>query len=62
MIFPYELEGRTRFQLARVIRVPAHLGRKPAAYLPYAREFSQALESFVADHPYQFFNFYDMWD
>jgi predicted LPLAT superfamily acyltransferase len=62
VIFPYELEGRTRFQLARVIRVPAHLGRKPAAYLPYAREFSQALESFVADHPYQFFNFYDMWD
>lgn len=58
---PFEQGCRTRLQLARVIRVPANLGRKPAAYLPYAREFSRALEAFVAEHPYQFFNFYDMW-
>jgi predicted LPLAT superfamily acyltransferase len=61
VIFPFELEGRTTLQLARVIRVPEKLGRKAEAYRPYAGQFSQALEQFVADHPYQFFNFYDMW-
>lgn len=62
VIFSRELRGSSELQLARVIRVPAGLGRKAAAYLPYAREFSAALERFVAEHPYQFFNFYDMWN
>jgi predicted LPLAT superfamily acyltransferase len=62
VIFAFEREGRTAMELAAVIRVPGQLGRKPAAYLPYARQFSLALERFVAEHPYQFFNFYDMWD
>jgi predicted LPLAT superfamily acyltransferase len=62
VIFAFEREGRTAMELAEVIRVPGQLGRKPAAYLPYARQFSLALERFVAEHPYQFFNFYDMWD
>ena len=61
VVFSREVRGRSDLQLAGVIRVPQGLGRKAAAYLPYAREFSQALERFVAEHPYQFFNFYDMW-
>jgi len=61
VIFPSESKGRSMLRLARVIRVPAGLGRKPAAYLPYAREFGEALERFVEEHPYQFFNFYNMW-
>jgi predicted LPLAT superfamily acyltransferase len=48
-------------ELARVIRVPDGLGRRPEAYLPYAQEFAQVLEAYVAEHPYQFFNFYDLW-
>ncbi|WP_432821988.1 lysophospholipid acyltransferase family protein [Trichloromonas sp.] len=48
-------------QLARVIRVPAHLKRGGAALVPYAAEFAGALEKFTLDHPYQFFNFFDMW-
>jgi predicted LPLAT superfamily acyltransferase len=47
--------------LARVIRVPAGLGRRPEAYQPYAQQFAQALEAYVAERPYQFFNFYDLW-
>ena len=51
----YELE------LARVIRVPAVAGRSGAAFAPYVAEFAAALEKFTRDHPYQFFNFFDMW-
>ena len=47
--------------LVRVIRPPAGLGRKPAAFVSYAQEFADALEAFVMRHPWQFFNFYDMW-
>ncbi len=48
--------------IARVIRVPQGLGRKNAAYAPYLREFVGALEEFVSDHPWQFFNFHTMWE
>jgi len=61
VIFAFEAGGRTTLQLARTIRVPAGLGRKAEAYRPYAEQFSQALEGFVAERPYQFFNFFDLW-
>lgn len=62
VIFPYRTaDGWYALQIARVIRVPASLGRPSAAYLPYAAQFAAALEGFVAEHPYQFFNFFDMW-
>jgi lauroyl/myristoyl acyltransferase len=62
VIFPYRTdEGGYALQVARVIRVPEQLGRKSSAYRPFAAEFAAALEQFVADHPYQFFNFFDMW-
>lgn len=62
VIFPYRsAEGGYALQVARVIRVPGELGRNAAAYRPYAAEFAAALELFVAEHPYQFFNFFDMW-
>ena len=62
VIFPYRTDqGGYALKVARVIRVPEQLGRKASAYRPYAAEFVAALEQFVADHPYQFFNFFDMW-
>ena len=62
VIFPYQtVEGGYALQVARVIRVPEHLGRSSQAYRPYAALFAGALEQFVAEHPYQFFNFFDMW-
>lgn len=62
VIFPF-LNGQGGYELkvAKTIRVPERLGRKSAAYRCYAAEFAAALEGFVAEHPYQFFNFYDMW-
>jgi predicted LPLAT superfamily acyltransferase len=63
VIFPYRNnEGEYALHVAKIIRVPENLGRATAAYLPYAREFAAALEVFVAGNPYQFFNFYDMWN
>ena len=62
VIFPYKTgPGSYALQVAQVIRVPENLGRATEAYRPYAKQFIQALEGFVAEHPYQFFNFYDMW-
>ena len=50
-----------RLQLARTIRVPQLTGRKPETFAPYAAEFAAALEDYCRQHPYQFFNFFDMW-
>ena len=49
-------------ELAKVIRVPADAGKRDRDFRPYVREFAQALESYTTMHPYQFFNFYDMWE
>jgi predicted LPLAT superfamily acyltransferase len=63
VIFPYKSgPGNYSLQVAKVIRVPEGLGRDPEAYRPYAEAFLRALEGFVGEHPYQFFNFFDMWD
>ena len=62
VIFPYQNEaGGYALQVAKIIRVPENLGRAANAYRPYAAAFVGALEEFVAAHPYQFFNFFDMW-
>lgn len=54
--------GKARNTLARIIHVPPKLGKKPEAYAPYVREYAEALEQSARDHPYHFFNFYNMWD
>ncbi len=54
-------DGRYRVEVVRTIRVPSGLGRNAQAYAPFAQEFADALEAFVQEHPWQFFNFYDMW-
>lgn len=62
VIFSYKTGfSRYRIELARIIRVPAGLGRSNVAYVPYLRQFVDALEALVASHPWQFFNFHDMW-
>lgn len=50
-----------QLELAKIIRVPAVAGRNGAAFASYVTEFAAALEKFTRDHPYQFFNFFDMW-
>lgn len=62
VILPYRTaEGGYALLIPRVFDVPKELGRASSAYLPYAREFVSALEEFVEQYPYQFFNFFDMW-
>jgi predicted LPLAT superfamily acyltransferase len=62
ILFPYK-KGVTEFglDLAKIIRVPEGLGRSGDNYLPYMKEYVQALENFTKEYPFQFFNFYDMW-
>ncbi|MBN1506049.1 MAG: lysophospholipid acyltransferase family protein [Sedimentisphaerales bacterium] len=48
-------------EMTHIIRVPAGLGRANAAYAPYLHEYVEVLEDFTAAHPWQFFNFHDMW-
>ena len=62
VIFPYRsTSGAYELHVAKTIRIPENLGRSADAYLPFAREFIAALEAFVTENPYQFYNFYDMW-
>ena len=51
----YEME------ISDIINLPGNLGRKGENYSPYVKRFVQVLETFTRNHPYQFFNFYDMW-
>ncbi len=63
VIFPYRTDsGGYALKVAKIIRVPENLGRSANGYLPFAREFVTALEQFVTEHPYQFYNFYNMWE
>jgi predicted LPLAT superfamily acyltransferase len=48
-------------RLARVIHVPPHLGRDPQAYAPCAQQFADTLEQFTRDFPFQFYNFFNLW-
>jgi len=56
-------EGANRFglDLAKVIYVPPDLGRAGENFRPYVMEFADVLERYTEAHPFQFFNFYDMW-
>jgi predicted LPLAT superfamily acyltransferase len=49
-------------ELAKVIRVPSDAAKEDRHFRPYVAEFARALECYTAAHPYQFFNFYDLWE
>lgn len=53
--------NRYELEIVDIIDVPSHLGRSKEVFRPYVTRFVTALESFAHYHPYQFFNFYDMW-
>lgn len=55
--------GRTTYEmlLADVLRVPAGTGRKVQGFRPYVERYVRHLEEYTRQHPYQFFNFYDLW-
>jgi predicted LPLAT superfamily acyltransferase len=37
------------------------MGRGSSVYQPFVREFAKSLEDFCYEHPFQFFNFFDLW-
>ncbi len=51
-----------RLELSRVIRAQPAAGRDRDAMVRCVRQFSDALSDFVEAHPWQFFNFYDLWE
>lgn len=48
--------------LAEVICVPPGLGRKVENFRPHVETYVRALEGYCMSHPFQFFNFFDMWE
>ena len=62
MLFTVREKGITKAFMAERLAIPAGLPRRDiSVFQPYAQQFALALESVVERHPYQFFNFYDMW-
>jgi len=55
--------GRAAYQMvfAGVVRVPERAGREAQGYRPYLEQYVRLLEACVQEHPYQFFNFFDLW-
>jgi predicted LPLAT superfamily acyltransferase len=53
-------EYKTR--ISNVIHVPKKLGKSEENFRPFVQTYVNSLESFIEDHPYQFFNFYNMWE
>lgn len=58
--------GKGIFRVAEVIHVPTDTGkgkvRGAEAFIPYAQKFSDELEKYCQENPYQFYNFYNMWN
>jgi predicted LPLAT superfamily acyltransferase len=62
VIFPKKVGPSSyALHLARVLRVDHRGGRSGEPYRSFVQEFARALEDFAMEHPYQFFNFFDMW-
>jgi predicted LPLAT superfamily acyltransferase len=63
VVFSYKVDhSRYIVEISGVIHVPAVVDRNPQAYLPYAREFIGCLTQYVQEHPFDFHNFYQMWN
>jgi predicted LPLAT superfamily acyltransferase len=54
--------GSYEMTLERAIQVPPGLEKSEKAFYPYVAQFAEALESYTERYPYQFFNFFNMWE
>jgi predicted LPLAT superfamily acyltransferase len=48
-------------KVSKIIQVPGNLGRSGESFRHYITEFVNELERYTREYPYQFFNFYNMW-
>ena len=63
VLFPIKTgPDRYRIELAEVIKVPKQESRPLKRLTPYLTRYVRALENLCTKEPYQFFNFYDMWE
>ena len=63
VLFPLKTgPDRYRIELAEVIKVLPQDSRPLARLQPYLARYVEALEDLCTKEPYQFFNFYDMWE
>ena len=53
--------NRYDLEVSQIINVPQNLGRSAEGFRPYVTRFVKDLERYVQAHPYQFFNFFNMW-
>jgi len=55
--------GYAAYQMvfAGVLRVPGNAGRGKPGFRPFVESYVRLLEGCVRDHPFQFYNFFDMW-
>ncbi len=53
-------EYQTR--ISTIIQVPPKLGKSEEKIRPHVENFVTSLEVFIHNYPYQFFNFYNMWN
>jgi predicted LPLAT superfamily acyltransferase len=47
--------------VADVIEVPVGLGRKADKFIPYVQRYAAILDNYCQKNPYQFYNFFNMW-
>lgn len=63
VLFPFKPDPYSHeMQLLDIIRIPPGLGRKTENYHIYASRFASALENFLEQHPYEYFNFFNLWE
>ncbi len=63
ILFPIKTgPDRYRIELAEVIKVPKQESRPLKRLTPYLTRYVRTLENLCTKEPYQFFNFYDMWE
>lgn len=51
-----------RLTIPEIIHIPGKLGKNVEKFRPYVQRFVISLEQYTRRYPYQFFNFYDMWE
>jgi predicted LPLAT superfamily acyltransferase len=62
VFFPYRTPGGSyTINVDSIIRVPSGLGRRAEEFVEYVGGFAKGMERYVEAHPYQFYNFFDMW-
>lgn len=59
--FPWLKKGTFGVAEMHIIRVNCN-GKTKENYLQFAQEFVDALEQFCIKYPYQFFNYFDLWE